>query len=135
VAFVAGQERHCKAESCLDYAALAAFPGTLVFYMGVTRAADWSGALIARGKPSDTPVAIIRRCTWRQQQMIRCTLGTVAETIHEHGLRPPAVFVVGKVVDRAPQRSWFAADPSPATEETGAPLETLSRCDTPKKNA
>jgi uroporphyrinogen III methyltransferase/synthase len=109
VAFIAGQERHCKAAPSLDYAALAEFPGTLVFYMGVTTAAKWSGALVEHGKSPRTPVAIIRRCTWAQQQMFRCTLGTVAETVERAGLHPPAVFVVGHVVDRAPQRSWFAA--------------------------
>jgi uroporphyrinogen III methyltransferase/synthase len=111
VAFVAGQERHCKKAPSLDYGALAAFPGTLVFYMGVTTAAQWSGALIAQGKPADTPVAIIRRCTWAQQQMVRCTLATVAETVERMGLRPPAVFVVGRAVDRAPHPPWFAARP------------------------
>ena len=111
VALVAGQERHCKAVSCLDYGALASFPGTLVFYMGVTRAAEWSAALLAHGKPPETPVAIVRRCTWSEQQMIRCTLADVAETVRQHALRPPALFVVGKVVDHAPQRSWFADGP------------------------
>jgi uroporphyrinogen III methyltransferase/synthase len=43
--------------------------------------------------------------------MTRCTLGTVAQTIAEQGIRPPAVFVVGSVVARAPQVSWFAARP------------------------
>ena len=47
----------------LDYAALATFPGTLVFYMGVTTAPEWSRALIAHGKPPQTPVAIVRRCS------------------------------------------------------------------------
>ncbi len=109
VALITGQERHDKTESCLDYAALAKFPGTLVFYMGVTTAAQWSAALIEHGKPSDTPVAIVRRCTWTQQQVVRCALATVAETVRKLGLRPPAVFVVGTVVDHAPRLSWFAA--------------------------
>ena len=108
VALITGQERHDKAVPCLDYGALAKFPGTLVFYMGVTTAAQWSEALIEHGKPPETPVAIVRRCTWTQQQAVRCTLGTVAETVREQGFRPPAVFVVGKVVDRAPRLSWFA---------------------------
>ncbi|MFH1264448.1 MAG: uroporphyrinogen-III C-methyltransferase [Planctomycetota bacterium] len=109
VAFVTGHERFNKAASTLDYGALARFPGTLVLYMAVTTAAEWSRALIEHGKAPETPVAIIRRCTWTQQQMIRCTLGTVGETIERMGLRPPALFVVGKVVDRAPDRSWFGA--------------------------
>ncbi len=45
VAFVTGRECGDKrpAES-LDYAALAKFPGTLVFYMGITTAPHWSRA-------------------------------------------------------------------------------------------
>src|SRR5688572_18225691 len=60
VAIVTGQESPEK-QSTLDYAALAAFPGTLVFYMGVTTAPAWSRALIDHGKRADTPVAIVRR--------------------------------------------------------------------------
>ena len=111
VALIAGQERHCKAAPCLDYGALAGFPGTLVFYMGVKRSARWSRALIEHGKPPETPVAIVRRCTWAQQQTIRCTLATVAEVVDEQELLPPALFVVGEVVARAPQLSWFSARP------------------------
>ena len=50
VAFVTGHEDPAKDESALDWQALAAFPGTLVFYMGVRRlprdrrAADRGGA-------------------------------------------------------------------------------------------
>jgi uroporphyrinogen III methyltransferase/synthase len=90
---------------------LAAFPGTLIFYMGVTSAAEWSGALIAGGRQPETPVAIVRRCTWSDQETIRCTLATVVETISARQLRPPAIFVVGDVVDLAPARSWFAQRP------------------------
>jgi uroporphyrinogen III methyltransferase/synthase len=111
VALVTGQERHNKAESRLDYGALADFPGTLVMYMGVTKIAQWSRALIERGKPPETPVAIVRWCTWSRQQTIRCTLGTVAEIVHEQGIRPPVLFVIGEVVDHAPQLTWFAARP------------------------
>ena len=39
VAFVTGHEDPDKPETAIDWAALAAFPGTLVFYMGVARAA------------------------------------------------------------------------------------------------
>ncbi len=115
VALIAGQERHCKAEPCLDYGVLAGFPGTLIFYMGVRKVAKWSQALIQNGKPPETPVAIVRRCTWAQQRTVRCTLGTAADVVEKEGIRPPALFVVGKVVDRAPQLSWFARRPLLAT--------------------
>ncbi len=111
VALVAGHERNDKSGSSLDYEGLAAFPGTLVFYMGVGRVAEWSAALVDHGKSPDTPVAIVRWCTRARQQMVRCTLSTVVDEVAARALRPPAVFVVGSVVDRAPDRSWFAARP------------------------
>lgn len=111
VALVTGRERDAKTVSRLDWGALASFPGTLVLYMGVTRAAEWSQALIAHGKSPDTPVAIVRWCTRTEQQRVRCTLGSAAAVIAEHGIRPPAVIVVGDVVRRAPDRPWFEARP------------------------
>ncbi len=110
VALVTGRERHDREGSAIDYAALAAFPGTLVFYMGVGTAGEWSRALTEGGKPPDTPVAIIRQVSSRDQEIHRCTLGTVTGYIDEHDLEPPSVFVIGKVVDRGPERSWFTRE-------------------------
>jgi len=111
VALITGQERHAKTTSSLNYGVLAEFPGTLIFYMGVRRVAEWSRALLDHGKPPDTPVAIVRWCTRTRQRMVRCTLENVAEVVRQRELRPPSLFVVGKAVDRAPQVSWFAARP------------------------
>lgn len=109
VALVTGRERACKEESHLDFAALAAFPGTLVFYMGVKSAGCWSRALMEHGRPPDTPVAIVRWCGRAGQQTVRCTLETVGDVAS--ALRPPAIFVVGKVVARTPCLSWFESRP------------------------
>lgn len=95
VALITGRERNGKHEMQLDYASLASFSGTLVFYMGVTTAAHWSRALLDHGKPAAAPVAIVRRCSWPDQQVVHCTLDRVAEVIVERHLRPPAVIVVG----------------------------------------
>jgi uroporphyrinogen III methyltransferase/synthase len=111
VALITGHERDDKAESHLDYGALAAFPGTLVIYMGVNRVAKWSQALMHHGKSPQTPVAIVRWCSRAQQQMVRCSLETVTDVVTSSGLRPPALFVVGDVVKRSPQLSWFAERP------------------------
>jgi uroporphyrinogen III methyltransferase/synthase len=111
VALVTARERENRAKSKLDQRALAEFPGTLVVYMGVQKAAEWCRQLIDHGKPADTPVAIVRWCSWARQQTVRCTLETVAEVVGREGIRPPAVFVVGAVVDRSPQLSWFAQRP------------------------
>jgi uroporphyrinogen III methyltransferase/synthase len=111
VALITGHERPGKQGDPLDYASLAGFPGTLVFYMGVRSAGRWSEALLTHGKPPKTPVAIVRRCTWPDQSIIGCTLGNVAETIESSAIRPPAVIIVGDVVASMPAVSWFAARP------------------------
>jgi len=110
VALVTGRERDEKADLQLDRG-LAEFPGTLVFYMGVREAPKWSSSLIDQGKSAGTPVAIVQWCSRVQQQTVRCTLGTVAEAIEAHGVRPPALFVVGSVVHHTPALSWFEARP------------------------
>jgi uroporphyrinogen III methyltransferase/synthase len=107
VAFVTGQEDAAKSESALDYAALARFPGTLVFYMGVTTAGQWSAALIKAGKLATTPVAVLRRVSFPDQQRIDTTLGDVAAVVHERKLRPPVVFVIGDVAREGGDWLWF----------------------------
>jgi uroporphyrinogen III methyltransferase/synthase len=113
LALVTGQESRNRSGPGpgFDYGALAAFPGTLAFYMGLAATADWAAALLARGKPADTPVAVVRRCSWSDQSVVRCTLGTVADEVQQRQIRPPAVVLVGEAVGRSPATGWFAARP------------------------
>lgn len=111
VALVTGHQRGDKTGPGLDWAELARFPGTLVFYMGVRSAAHWSAALLSTGKSPETPVVIVRRATFGDQRVIRCALRNVAETIEREAIRPPAVIIVGPVAALAPRASWFARRP------------------------
>jgi uroporphyrinogen III methyltransferase / synthase len=111
VALVTGREQAGKEESAIDYAALARFPGTLVFYMGVTSAEVWAQSLIDAGKSPDTPAKIIRRCSWPDQQVFECKLGTVVSTITEQRVRPPVVVVVGDAA--AAELSGFVRSSGP----------------------
>lgn len=110
VALVTGHESD-KEESSLDYRALAAFPGTLVFYMGVTSAAHWSQALMAAGKAAETPAAIVRRCSWPDQASWRCTLGSVGAVMAEQRIRPPALVIVGESAALESGSEWFRRRP------------------------
>ena len=111
VALVTGHEQDDQEGSKLDFAGLAAFPGTLVFYMGVTNAPIWTRSLVDAGKPAATPVAIIRRCSWPDQSTLITTLGEAAEVMQSRKLRPPVVFVVGEVVRHRSAVSWFTDRP------------------------
>jgi uroporphyrinogen III methyltransferase/synthase len=83
----------------LDYAQLGNFPGTLVFYMGISSARQWSQALVRGGRSPDTPVAVVRRVSWPDQQVYHATLGTVADLIEREQIRPPTLIVVGETVE------------------------------------
>ena len=112
VALVTGHEGNDKESGGVDYGALAAFPGTLVVYMGVTTAPKWTSALISAGRSADTPTAIVRRCSLPDQRMIQCTLGEVAgKMTGENQIRPPAVVIVGEVTTLASTLSWFEKRP------------------------
>jgi uroporphyrinogen III methyltransferase/synthase len=113
VAFVTGQERRGKgSQERLDYDALARFPGTLVFYMGVTTAGEWSEALMAHGKSRKTPVAIVRHGSLPNQQTIHTTLQDVGALVQQSAkLRPPAVIVVGEVARKRDVANWFTSRP------------------------
>src|SRR5439155_151467 len=74
VAFITGHEDPAKDESALDWRAIAAFPGTLVLYMGVRRLGLIAERLVEAGRPPDEPVAAIGP-------------GTAAE-LRGHGLNP-----------------------------------------------
>jgi uroporphyrinogen III methyltransferase / synthase len=100
VALITGHRRGDGAGVELDYGSLAGFPGTLVFYMGMTSAPQWSQALLDGGRSPQTPVAIVRRVTWPDQEVLRCDLGGLSAFIHERRIRPPAVIIVGDVVAR-----------------------------------
>jgi uroporphyrinogen III methyltransferase/synthase len=106
VAFVTGHEDPEKAETALDWEALAAFPGTLVFYMGVKRLAENAAALIVAGRDSDEPAAAIERGTWPGQRTVEATLGTIAAAVEREAVKAPALIVVGPVAARRGELEW-----------------------------
>ncbi len=111
VAFITGHEDPEKPESALDWEALARFPGTLVFYMGVKRLADNAAALIAAGRDADEPAAAVERGTMEGQRTVVATLGTLADTVERESIGAPALIVVGPVVARRESLAWLERRP------------------------
>ena len=111
VAFVTGQQCRDKEGESLDMEGLARFPGTLVFYMGVTSAPEWSTALLAHGKPGETPVAIVRHASMPQQEVTHTTLAQVAQVLAPGAMRPPAIIIVGEAAAARPALDWFGTRP------------------------
>jgi uroporphyrinogen III methyltransferase / synthase len=108
VAFVTGHEDPGKAVSALDWDALAGFPGTLVFYMGVRQLESIASRLVAGGRASSEPAAVIERGTLADQRVVVGTLGTIAGVAVSEGVRAPALVIVGEVVALRDQLAWFS---------------------------
>jgi len=112
VALVTGHEQPNKDDAPLDWQALARFPGTLVIYMGVTTARQWTSALIEAGKDPSTPCAILRRCSLPDQQRVACRLDEVADRLTPATkMRPPVITIVGPVTRLAGELDWFSRRP------------------------
>ena len=111
VAFVTGHEDPDKDGSALDWAALARFPGTLVFYMGVRALPRIAERLQAEGRPAAEPVAVIERGTLPGQRTVVATLADVAARAEAERIRAPAVTVVGPVAALREDLAWLERRP------------------------
>ncbi len=98
VAFVTGHEDPTKPESQIDWEALARFPGTLVFLMGVGNVGRIAGMLLANGRAPTTPAALVRWGTTDRQEVLAGELVSIADEVRRAGFRSPAAIVVGDVV-------------------------------------
>jgi uroporphyrinogen III methyltransferase / synthase len=111
VALVTGHEDPDKPEASLDWSALAAFPGTLVLYMGVAQLGAIAERLIAAGRDPAQPAAVVERGTWPDQRTVTATLATVAERAAAESVRAPAITVVGAVAGLADRLAWLEGRP------------------------
>jgi len=98
-------------QSDIDWPALAAFPGTLVFYMGVRQLPQIAESLIASGRPADEPVAIVERGTLPDQRTVTGTLQSIAALARQAEVRAPSITVVGPVAGLAGQLGWLPVHP------------------------
>ena len=98
---ITGHETPEKAESALDWTALAATVqtgGTLVVLMGVRTLDRNVTALLERGVDGEKPVALVQQATWEGQRVVRGSLETIVDRAREASISPPATAIVGDVV-------------------------------------
>ena len=105
VTFVTG---HLKDHTVnLDWPALARPNQTVVFYMGIGAAEEICRQMISHGLPPQTPAAVVRNGTLPTQQSLLATLETLPQRIEQAGITPPALIVVGSVVNLHARLNWF----------------------------
>jgi len=111
VTFVTGHEDPSVEHGTTDWAALARAGGTIVLYMGMKTLPHVTEALIAGGRPPETPAAAIEWGTHPRQRTVVATLATLVGAVAEASLQAPVITVIGDVTALRGQISWFDTRP------------------------
>lgn len=111
LAIITGHEKPDKEVSSIKWKELARGIGTLVFLMGVENLEFICQQLIANGKSDSTPVALVRWGTLAAQQVLTGTLADITTRVRETSFKPPAVIIVGDVVNLRPDLKWIENKP------------------------
>jgi len=111
VTFFTGHEDPAKAESAIDYAALAKLGGTQVMLMGVERLGSITSEMLKQGVRSGLPVALVRSATTGQQETLTGTLADIAQKAIASDFKAPAVAVFGEVVALRDRLNWYEKRP------------------------
>lgn len=135
VAFVTAHEDPTRDGTRLCFRALAAFPGTLVFYMGLNRLSELCSRLQEQGLSGATACAVICRATLPTQQILTGTLATLPELAAGARLQPPSLVIVGDCVMQRSGLSWYEQLPffgvsigvPRAEDQSGVVLEQIIR--------
>lgn len=109
VAFVTGHDDP-KKPGGMDWRALAAFPGTLVVYMGLARIREIAQTLISHQKPESTPLALVEWGGSNRQVVHATTLGAAADGPMPP-LHSPVVAIIGAVATLREKLDWFTRRP------------------------
>ncbi|WP_051145198.1 siroheme synthase CysG [Thiomicrorhabdus sp. Kp2] len=82
----------------IDYARLAQSGDTMVFYMGIKNSAKIQAGLLNQNMNPATPAAIIEKGTTAEQKVTFTRLDSLAMTIEQNDIKPPALLIVGDVI-------------------------------------
>ena len=111
VTFITGHEDPTKEASTIPWEALGKNPGTLVFLMGVKNLPEICRQLINQGRDPQTPAAVIERGATLAQRTVTGTLTDIAQVARDAGIKPPAILVVGGVVELRKTLKWWETRP------------------------
>ena len=86
-------------------AALAAHGCTMVIFLSAGMLEELSVELLKGAYAPDTPAALVYKATWPEEKVVRCTVGTLAQTGQEYGISKTALVLVGDFLSDQYQRS------------------------------
>lgn len=83
-----------------ELSGLAAHGSTLCLFLSAGNMDSVVAKLLAAGRRSDTPAAVVYRAGWENQKVVRGTLENIAARVHDAGVQRQAMIIVGDVLDR-----------------------------------
>ena len=86
-------------------ASLAVHQATMVLFLSTSLTRKLQSELLAGGYAPDTPAAVVYKATWPEQQIFRCTVGTLHDTVTANGLTKTSLIVVGQCMGEKYLRS------------------------------
>lgn len=92
--------------SRVDYKALAAMKGTLVFLMGISSIQQIVTGLLQAGMKQDTAAAILEKGSLAAQRRVVATLSTLVQEAEKAQIQTPAIIMVGQVCALANTFHW-----------------------------
>ena len=97
-------------------ASLAAHGATMVIFLSIGLVDKVQDALLQGGACTpDTPAAVVYKATWPEQKTVRCTVGSLAQSVHDAGITKTALIVAGDFLGTRYERSKLY-DPGFTTE-------------------
>ena len=94
---------------------LARHGASMAVFLSAGMLEEVQAALLQGAYTADTPAAIVYKATWPEEQIVRCTVGTLAQAGNAAGIWKTAIILVGGFLGGAYERSKLY-DPAFTTE-------------------
>ena len=107
LSIITGSNEKKQGDIHIDWEKIASRSGTLVFLMGARKLPLIVEKLMKFGKSPDTPIAVIQWGTTARQKTWKGTLATIVDIASKEKISPPALTIIGEVVNLKPEIEWY----------------------------
>ena len=83
----------------------AAHGATMAVFLSAARPVELQDELLAGGYSADTPAAVVVRASWPDEQIVRTTVGELAEAVKSTGAKTTVLVLVGHALQGTANRS------------------------------
>lgn len=108
VTFVTGHGPNGPSD--VDWAAISRGSEVIVIYMGMRHAGAIAEAIIAAGRPAETPAAVVYGASTKAQIVVETTLARLAEDIAKQTTKAPGLICIGRAVLMRQVLDWQALE-------------------------